>query len=222
MNKIIFEDKELSLKKLKEYINKNNIKIIFFAETHGLINELEIQEKIIENSNPNIYLYELLEENKLISKEDFENFLSREDDEEFSIISKVLDLKPTIKMVKKFNIPIIGCDIKNMLRKDTKFRELINISETELKKEEEIIEKREERQIKIINKYLNSRLNLLFVSLGAYHLRENSFVLQSIKLPYLLVYPLFDGKKIDEIDKPLNHEVTFYVKTNIIKNDKKN
>lgn len=221
MNEIIFENKELNLENIKEYINKNNIKVIFFAETHGMVDELRIQEKIIEYSKPDFYLYELLEEDKLISEEDFKNFLSREDNEDFSIISQISDLKPTVKIAKKFNIPLIGCDIKNMLRKDTKFRELNKISNSKLKKEEGIIKKREEKQIEIINKYLNFKTNLLFVSLGAHHLRENSPVLKSVRSNYLIVYPLFNGRKIDEIDDHLSHKIKFYVKSNITKNEKK-
>ncbi len=222
MNEIIFEDKKLSFNNLKEYINKNNIRIIFFAETHGLIDELEIQENIIIHSKPNIYLYELLEEEKLISKEDFRNFLLRKDNEDFSIISKVSDLKPTVIIAKKFNIPLIGCDIKNMLRKNTKFREMREMSKPDLQKEEEIIKEREKKQIEIINKHLNSKLNLIFVSLGAYHLRQDSPILKAVNSNYLLIYPLFDGKKIDEIDNPLNYKIKFYIESNTNKNGKKN
>ena len=107
MKEIIFEDRELNLLNIKEYLNRNNIKVIFFAETHGMIDELEVQEEIIKYSKPDIYLYELLEEDKLISEEDFKNFLLRRNDEDFSIISKVADLKQTVKLAKKFNIPSI-------------------------------------------------------------------------------------------------------------------
>jgi hypothetical protein len=221
MEQIIFKDEGVNFGNIKEFINKNNIRIILFAETHGLINELEVQEEIIKNSKPSVYLYELLEEESLISKEDFDNFLSRSDEEDFSIISKFSDLKLAIKMARKFGIPIIGCDIKDMLRKNTRFREPHEISKSELKEEEKIMEEREKKQIEIINKYLNSNKNLLFVSIGAYHLRKNSPIFKSLKSNYLLVYPLFDGKEIGEINNPLNHEVVFCIKSNITKNGKK-
>ena len=221
MNQIIFKPNGLNLENIREYIDKNNIRAIFFAETHGMIDELGIQEKIIKYSKPNFYLYELLEEINLISKKDFEDFLSRADNEDFSIISKVSDLKPTVLMAKKFNISLIGCDIKNMLREDTKFREPKELSKLELKKEDEIIKKREERQNKIISRYLGLKSNLLLVSLGAYHLRENSPILESVKSNYLLVYPLFDGKRIDEVENLSNHEIIFCVESNINKNGKK-
>ncbi len=218
MKEIIFENGLLGLENISNYIKKNRIRIVFFAETHGLIPETEIQEKIISKVNPHYFLYELLEEEKIDSKQGYEGFLSKKDDEDFSIISKFKDLKPTILLAKKFGIPIVGCDIKDMLRKDTNFREKRNISEAEMKNEETIMIKREKKQIEIINYYLNSKKDsLLFVSLGIYHLRKESFVLKNVKSNYLLIYPVFDGKEIDEVEYPTKCKVNFFVKSKIFK-----
>lgn len=221
MENIVFEEDTLNLENVKDYIAKHNIRSIFFAETHGLIPEIEAQEKIISKTNPKLFLYELLEEEKIISEEDYQKFLSKPDEDDFSIISKFKDLKPTVILAKKFRLPIVGCDIKNMLREDTKFRDTETITEEDVKNEENIMAKREERQLETINRCLNQDKEiLLFVSLGAYHLRKESLIRKKVKSNYLLVRPLFDRKEINEVEDILNSELTFLVTSEIkIKND---
>ena len=52
----------INIKKLRKQIRKNNIKLILFAEVHGLIDETYIQEKILREIKSDVFLYELLEE----------------------------------------------------------------------------------------------------------------------------------------------------------------
>ena len=63
-----------SFRDLKEYTSKEKIKLILFAETHGLIDELPIQEDLIRNLKPSYYVYEMLEDKKIITPDDLRNF----------------------------------------------------------------------------------------------------------------------------------------------------
>ena len=68
-----------TLKDVRRFIDLNKIRIIFFAETHGILDELKVQDKIIAVFKPTCYLYELLEEETIISKKEFIGFLERDD-----------------------------------------------------------------------------------------------------------------------------------------------
>jgi len=211
MKNIKFSEMGISIDNLKDYIQKMKIRVVFFSETHRMIPETVIQKKIIEKISPDYFLYELLEEEEILRGE-YDKFLERNDSEDFSIISKVSDLKPTVEIAKKLNIPLIGCDIKDMLRINTKFRERENLTPNEIEEENNIMKKREERQIKSINKILGKKPKVLvFVSLGAYHLRKNSPVFKAIKSEYVLIRPLFNGKEIYEVDNPLACNVSYII-----------
>lgn len=164
-------------------IKENQIKLVLFAEVHGLINETGIQKDIIEALRPDIFLYELLEEEKCITLMGYDNILSKQDNEDFSFISTYADLKPTIQLAKEFSIPIIGCDIKNMLRE----RKMDWENETlDPNKEDIILLRRELQQNKIIQENQNNKT--LIVSIGAYHFRENSDTLEGLN-DYAIIYP---------------------------------
>lgn len=182
-----------SLNKLRKYIFANKIDVVFFGETHGILDELKIQEKIISIIKPTCYLYELLEEEKLVNKKDFHKFLARKDFERFSVISKVKELKPTVLLAFKFNLPIIGCDIKNMCRKSTDF-----LREVDFKEEEIIMLKREKKQNSVIKKSLKIYNRPIFVSLGVFHLRKDSFTFNNIK-KFIKIIPLINGKNLEEL-----------------------
>lgn len=178
------------IKELSDFIERNNIKLILFAETHGYLKEISIQSKIIHNSKPRYFLYEMLEESRILNNEDAKKFLDKKNNGDFSFISSYTDLIPTIRLARKFNLPLIGCDIKNMCCKSKNW-----INERYPKAYwSKITKKREMQQAKIINHYTPK--GLVFVSLGAYHLRKNSITLRKLnEKKFLIVYPLFDGKK---------------------------
>ncbi|MEK6861827.1 MAG: hypothetical protein AABY07_07720 [Nanoarchaeota archaeon] len=176
----------------------NKTKIIFFAETHGILDELKIQEKIISKLKPTRYVYELLEEGKITSEKGFKKFLDNKNSKRFSVISSYGELKPTVRLAKKYHLPMVGCDVKNMYRTKRNFLSDINTNE------EEIMRKREERQAKVIKESLNCYGFPIFVSVGAFHLRKNSLIFKKIKSNFIIVYPLIDKKELHNLPENFN------------------
>lgn len=177
------------IRDLRKFIAENEIMLVLFAETHGYLKEVPVQEKIISLINPDYFLYEMLEEKKILSSKQAKSFLNQPAKKTFSFISKYGELKPTIKMARNFNLPIIGCDIKNMCVRSSDW-----LSKGFSKKEAEHIRKtREIKQSKIINQY--SKKGLVFASLGAYHLRRGSTTTNGLKeKKFILVYPVINDK----------------------------
>jgi hypothetical protein len=201
-----------NLSELKDFIKLKKIKLVLFAETHGFLKENIIQKKILKEINPEFFLYELLEENELLNNIDARKFLNKSSNKDFSVISTYGELKPTIKLASDLHLPIIGCDIKNMCRKNKDFLKITNLSSNQKRIEDKILKRRELHQSKIITKYVSK--GLVFASLGVYHLRKNSFFLKSLKeKEIIIVKPLFNGR--DELGVPANfleHTVSYVVK----------
>ncbi len=184
-----------NLSNLKNFINQNKIKLILFSETHGFLNEIPIQEKILEKINFKYFLYELFEDKKITSPKEFEKHLKNNDEDSFSIISNYGELKPTISLAKKFSMQLIGCDLKNTGRNNTNFRAKKNWSKEDLKKEEILFKKRELKQKETIDKYLKK--GKVFASIGTYHLRKKSYLMNSIRdYNFIIIYPKLKGGKI--------------------------
>lgn len=201
-----------SFRDLKEYTSKEEIKLILFAETHGLIDELPIQEDLIRNLKPSYYVYEMLEDKKIMTPNDFEEFLSKTDSEEFSIISTFGEIKPTIRLANKYNVPVIGCDIKNMGRKNIEFRTKTNWTKEEKQEEEELHKKRELHQKEIIEKIMQKTNKLIFVSVGLYHLRQSSELIKHLKkYNFVIIYPTINGNKNFENILDVNSDNIFHV-----------
>ena len=150
----------------------------------------------------------MIEEHKILNDKDAEFFLSELDTKDFSFISKYGQLKPMIKLARSFNLPIIGCDIKNMGCKDKNWRAR-KFSTEEGKK---ITNKRELQQAKIINQYTSK--GLVFGLIGAYHLRKNSLVLSKLRgKNVIIVKPLFKWKEKFNNQKKFNSsEISYIVK----------
>lgn len=178
------------IKRLADFIRVHNVRLILFAETHGFLKELPIQKEIMKRTNPDFFLYEMLEESKILNAEDAKHFLDKPDKEDFSFISNYGDLKPTIILARSFDLPIIGCDIKNMCCTSKNW-----INEKFPKGHwKKVTQKRELRQSNVINQY--TRKGLVFASLGAYHLRKGSTTIKHLKdKRFIVVHPLFDGKE---------------------------
>jgi hypothetical protein len=199
------------LNKLKKILEEKDIRLIIFGETHGFLEDNKFQEEIINLFKPKLFLYELLEETSLETEEQINNFLMKPDSEDFSIISTFGELKSTIEIVKKHNLPIKGIDIKNMLRKDKTFLTKLELTEEEIKLEEKILKEREEKQKQQILLNLQKE-NKVIVSTGAYHLREGSLLL-NLNLNYLVVYPAYNGEQVFEPPADFEREsVSFEVR----------
>jgi hypothetical protein len=188
----------IKIQELNRYIKENKIKLVLFAETHGFLDEMEIQKEVLDNVKFDIILYELLEDKKLISKEDFEKFLLNLDKKDFSIISKYGDLKPTIILARDHNLPIVGCDLKNTGRINVDFRTK-EFTEKDIKEEEELMKKREKKQYQTILKFLLEDKKI-FASIGFYHLLPNSYLMKKLsKNKFIIIYPEFkSGEKFGE------------------------
>lgn len=181
--------------KLRQILNRKDINLIIFGETHGFLEDNQVQKKIIEIFKPDLFLYEMLEESKLESEDEQNIFLNEPDSKEFSIISIYGELKPTIRVAKNFNLPIIGNDVKNMGRVDRSFSTRTELSREEIKSEEEILSKRELKQMSILKDL--SKKKKIFATTGAFHIREDSPLLK-IQGNYLIVYPAYLGEQIFE------------------------
>jgi hypothetical protein len=198
--------------KLSEILKQRQIKLIIFGETHSFLDDNAIQEEIIRLFKPTIFLYEMLEETKLISIEQQKEFLKQHDEKDFSIISTFGELKKTIELANKYNLPIIGSDIKDMCRKDKRFLNKIELAEEDIKDEEEILLKREIKQKeKII--HLFQKREIILATTGAFHLREDSPLLDLDIDNYLVIYPAYEGKQLFEPPKNFSQDkVTFEIK----------
>ena len=96
---------------------KGNYDFILFGETHGYVNDVAILAYLIRKTKPSLLFWELLETARLTTKTQQNRFLKRLDSDTFSFISTFGDLKKTIAIAKKYNLPIHGCDFKNLGRK---------------------------------------------------------------------------------------------------------
>ncbi|MAG50082.1 hypothetical protein CL621_00385, partial [archaeon] len=122
------------IEKLKEILREKKINLIIFGETHGFLDDDKIQEEIIQYFKPTIFLYEMLEETKLLTTDKQKEFLKESNEKDFSVISTFGELKKTINLATKYNLPIVGNDIKNMCRENKDFLKKTELSEEEIKK----------------------------------------------------------------------------------------
>lgn len=195
-----------SISELGEFIRNNHIKLVLFGEYHGFVKQIQVQRKILRKVLPNFFLYELFEENKILSNKDAKKFLNKLNNEEFSFVSTYGQLKPIIRLARSFNLPIIGCDVKNMAVNK-------NWRENKFSKKEAagITRKRELRQAKVINEYTSK--GLVFALLGDYHLRKNSLVLSKLETKAIIVRPSFKwGDRFNYVKKFKDSETSYFVK----------
>jgi len=196
------------INKIGDFIKSHKIKLILFGEYHGFVNQIQVQKKIIKIIKPDFFLYELLEDKKILNDKDAKKFLNNPNGKDFSVISTYGELKPIIKLARSFDLPIIGCDIKNMGYKDKNWMEKkFNFGEGKM-----ITKKRELRQSKVINEYTSK--GLVFALLGDYHTRKNSLVLSKFKAKKIVIIKSafkwterFNHKK-----KFKNSEISYIVK----------
>lgn len=182
------------IEKLKTLLKEKNINLILFGETHGFLEDSKFQENIINEFKPTIFLYEMLEETRLLDKEDKEDFLMKPDGEEFSVISHFGELKKTVQLAKEKALPIEGMDIKDMCRENKDFLKNLDPTSEEIKREEEILLKREQRQVNVIISNLKKG-EKVFATTGAFHLRKDSPLL-NIGENFVIVYPSYKGEQI--------------------------
>ena len=195
-NFIIYVKGKTSYKIVNEVINNIKLKsnIILFGETHGFMKkESEYIEDVIKKFNPQVILYESLEDKKLDSSNKIKSFLKKSNKKKFSLISHYGELEKVIKLAEKYNLPILGLDLKNMGRnKPIPLDKKLTMSQ--IRYEKNLLKKRESRQVKIIKNSLK-KYNIILVVVGAYHLRKNS-PLREITKNRVIFLPKYNGRDI--------------------------
>jgi len=196
------------INELGNFMKTNNIRLILFGEYHEFINQIQIQKKIIKNIKPDFFLYEMLEEKKILNDKDAKKFLNNPDDKDFSVISTYGELKPVIKLARSFDLPIIGCDIKNMGCKDKNWVE----KKFTLEEGKVITKNRELKQSKVINEYVSK--GIVFALLGDYHIRRGSLILPKLKeKKIIIVKPSFKWvERFSHAKKFDNSEISYVIK----------
>ena len=216
MYRLNIKIKELhNLRELTNFIRNQKIKLVLFGEYHGFVNQIDVQKAIIKKVKPYFFLYEMLEEKKILNDREANKFLRTPDKDDFSVVSNYSQLKPIIRLCRRFGLPIIGCDIKNMCIKNKNWSKMSHKERIATFSDEEaeiITRKRELRQAKVINEYTSK--DLTFVLLGNYHLRKNSGLWRKLKQKKVIVIrPEFKWKeKFNDKNKFKDSEVSYNIK----------
>ncbi|HVY01142.1 MAG TPA: hypothetical protein VHA12_00040 [Candidatus Nanoarchaeia archaeon] len=173
--------------------------IILFGNTHGFIDDLSIQEMLIDLFKPKSYLFELLEDKNLFNLKEITDFLKRNKDEYFSITTKNSQIQEVVSRLMNHNLQFIGCDLKNLGRKNKEELIRTSLTKEEEEYEEQLLKKRETVQAKKVISVINSTKKPVFLSVGAYHLREFSYLLQELKGHSLFVaQPFYEDEALFE------------------------
>jgi hypothetical protein len=210
MINLVFNSKIIKNVSDLKNLKARGIKGVIFAETHGFVDDIELQRSIIEAIKPEFYIWEMLEDKKLMN-DDFENFLSNNDNSDFSVISTYGELKAVVKLMIQLGVKGIGCDLRNMGRGNKDFLSKIELTPEEEKFEEELLKNRELNQARVINEIAGRSSSPVFVSLGAYHTREDSSVLKNLNGKYLLCSPTFKGEKVFCPDGIKKEEINYSI-----------
>jgi len=198
-----------------ELLLNENFKLVLFGETHGYLNDLEMIREIVSKFKPSVFIWEMFENKSCIDKKDFNEFLKNKDENDFSLISTYGELKGVVSFIDSHNIPLVGCDLPNMGRKDKiDFNRKLNLSEE--KQEGGLLKTREQQQAKVIIDHLNKGRRVI-ASVGAYHLRPGSNLLKCLaKINYIIVQPKRGNTFIYGPEEGLDKEgISFFVGKNI-------
>ncbi len=142
-------------------------------------------------------LYEIAEDKIFLTPKDFEDILKQH---QISEMTEIKDIKEVLKICYRYNIPVIGIDLKNFGIKDTKTVRKKNENKEEPTEEEmkefmQILTKREQHQIKLIKEY--QKKGKILVITGAFHLRGDSPFWKEFKNVFV-IYPSYKNKVVLE------------------------
>lgn len=168
---------------------KRNNSLIFIGSTHGFIDDFAKQKEIIERTNPDFVLCEELEDLKLDSKEKFNSLFKNR---KISNMTSFEEVKKLIQLCFNKNIKLIGIDFHNFgfdkaIQKKIKNKEKLTKEEEE--KLNKIIALREKNHLSKILEYQKKTLKPLVITIGCWHLRENSLLRKKLK-NYKIIAPL--------------------------------
>lgn len=89
---------------------EENLDFIFLGLSHGFINDFDKEKELIEEVKPEIVLSEEMENKKLISEEDYENFLKKK---VHSFMTSFEGVEKLVNLCKEKKIKLIGIDLEN-------------------------------------------------------------------------------------------------------------
>jgi uncharacterized iron-regulated protein len=176
-------------------MNSETTRFIFIGDTHGFVNDFIKQKEIIEKVNPKIILSENMQNISLITEKDYIKIIQRK---EISAMVNFDEMEPLIKLCYKKKIKLIGIDFPNFgfnekLQKIVK-GELKPINK-DIKELNKIIKMRQKKHLKILKKFEKESEKPILVLIGAWHLRENSLIMKSLK-NYKVIFPCDKNDKI--------------------------
>lgn len=176
---------------------------IFIGETHGFIQDFNKEKETIEIVKPDLVLSEQMQDMKLDSKKKMESLLEQD---YFSDIVELKEVKDLIKLCMKHNIKLIGMDFKNFgfgKRLQNIIKSKINATKKDILNFEKIAKKREMLHLKMIKAAKKETKKPILILLGTWHLREDSLLMKELK-NYIVIYPCI--KKGEILMKPLKNK----------------
>ncbi len=195
---------------------KMNFSFVFIGTTHGFIDDFIKQKEIINLINPEFVLCENLENLFLDTKKKFEDILKNKT---VSNMTSFDEIKNLIELCYNKNIKLIGIDLANfgfdeILQKKINKQE--KLSKDEEKKIEDILKLRDKIHLDKTLEYKNKTNRPLVIIIGSWHLREHSFLRDSLD-NYKIFFPC-DNKGNLLIEPGKDKKIEY---CEIIKNDKK-
>ncbi len=182
---------------------------IFLGMTHGFINDFDKQKKLIEEIKPEFVLSEDMQDISIISDKDYSSFLQNK---KHSLMMPFEDVEKLVSLCKEEKIKLIGIDFKNFGFSEkiaNKIKNNEKVTKEEEKEIEELVNKREEYQIKKIKEYKNKSSKPILVFLGVWHLKEDSLIINEIKNSKI-IFPA--NKKGDLVLEPTKDKIVYMEK----------
>lgn len=187
---------------------KLHFPIIFVAHSHGFINDSAKMREFLEEYKPEFFLCEQVEDLKFETKEDFDKFYRQK---KVSDMTEFHDVVNMVEYCQKNNIRIIGTDLHNFGIPQNiakKISEKKPISEGEKFIVGMALQERSGKQIETIKEYLKKTNRPIVVSVGSWHLRENSDLRNAFDYYKICYLADNDGKVI--ISPPQKGDKVFW------------
>lgn len=180
-------------------MDSETVKFVFVGDTHGFIDDFSKQKEIIEKMKPKIILSESMQDISLISESDYARIIQEKRLSEMVNFEEVENL---VNLCHKMKIKLIGIDFHNFgfnekLQKIVKGE--IKPIEEDIKEMKKIIKMRQKKHLDTLKIFESKPESPILVLIGAWHLKENSLIMKSLK-NYKVIFPCDKHDKI--ITKP--------------------
>ena len=161
--------------------------LVLVTDAHGYVKTFDKIKEIIERYKPVFVLSEDMENHKVESDFEFNQFIKKN---KVSNMTPVSTVKELVKLCHKNKIKLIGIDFENFLmdrKMQTKIKRNMDFTEEEDKEYWSLVHRRENKHVKMIGKFLDISRKPVVVIVGAWHLRKGSLIRKSFG-HYHLVY----------------------------------